>query len=69
MTKEEYDVDDLSDLPNLIEAIRLQRSTGPTEAARAIRKKLYVDQKPKGILPLKALNLGNMETLTDRFVR
>ena len=45
LTKEEYEVDDLSDLPNLIEAIRLQRSTGPTEAARAIRKKLYVDPK------------------------
>ena len=40
LTKEEYDIDDLSDLPNLIEAIRLQRSTGPTEASRAIRKKL-----------------------------
>ena len=42
LTKEEYDVDDLSDLPTLIESIRLQRSTGPTEAARAIRKKLSV---------------------------
>lgn len=39
LVKEEYEIDDLSDLPNLIEAIRLQ-STGPTEAARAIRKKL-----------------------------
>ena len=44
LTKEEYDVDDLSDLPNLIEAISLQRSTGPTEAARAIRKKLSVEK-------------------------
>lgn len=42
LTKDEYDVEDLSDLPALIEAIQLQRSTGPTEAARAIRKKLYI---------------------------
>ena len=42
LTKEEYPVDDLSDLPTLIESIRLQRSTGATEAARAIRKKLSV---------------------------
>lgn len=40
ITREEYEEDDLSDLPNLIEAIRLQRTTGPVEAARAIRKKL-----------------------------
>lgn len=42
LTKDEYDVEDTGDLPTLIEAIQLQRSTGPTEAARAIRKKLYV---------------------------
>lgn len=40
LTKEEYGTDDLSDLPTLIEAIQLQQSTGPTEAARAVRKKL-----------------------------
>ena len=40
LTKEEYGLDDFSDLPNLIEAIQLQQTTGPTEAARAIRKKL-----------------------------
>ena len=45
MTKEEYEVDDLSDLTTLIEAIRLQSSTGPTEAARALRKKLYARQR------------------------
>ena len=40
LTKDEYGIDDTSDLPTLIEAIRLQSSTGPTEAARALRKKL-----------------------------
>ena len=40
LTREEYDIEDLSDLPTLIESIHLQQSTGPTEAARAIRKKL-----------------------------
>ena len=44
LTKDEYEVDDLSDLPVLIEAIQLQKSTGPTEAARAIRKKLYAGE-------------------------
>ena len=39
MTKEEFEVDDLSGIVDLIEVIKLQ-SSGPTEAARAIRKKL-----------------------------
>ena len=39
LTSEQYDEDDLSGIPDLIEVIRLQ-GTGPTEAARAIRKKL-----------------------------
>jgi len=41
MTSGEYDEGDLSGLVDLIEVIRIQ-DTGPTEAARAIRKKLYV---------------------------
>jgi hypothetical protein len=44
LTKEEYEVDDLSDIDTLIEAIRIQRQSGATEAARAIRKKLYAIQ-------------------------
>lgn len=41
LTSEEYDENDMSGIPDLVEVIRIQ-DTGPTEAARAIRKKLYV---------------------------
>ena len=41
LTSEQYEEDDLSGIIDLIEVIRIQ-SSGPTEAARAIRKKLYV---------------------------
>lgn len=40
LTSEEYSEHDMSGIPELIEAIKLQDS-GPTEASRAIRKKLY----------------------------
>ena len=40
LTSEQYDADDMSGIPDLIEVIRLQ-AEGPVEAARAIRKKLY----------------------------
>lgn len=40
MTGEQYQEDDLSGIIDLVEVIRIQES-GPTEAARAIRKKLY----------------------------
>lgn len=39
LTTESYDEEDFSGIPDLIEVVRLQAS-GPTEAARAIRKKL-----------------------------
>ena len=39
LTAETYDEEDFSGIPDLIEVVRLQAS-GPTEAARAIRKKL-----------------------------
>lgn len=41
LTSEQYEEDDLSGIIDLIEVIRIQ-SSGPTEAARALRKKLYV---------------------------
>jgi LAS seventeen-binding protein 5 len=39
LTSEQFEEDDLSGIPDLVESIKLQ-STGPAEAARAIRKKL-----------------------------
>ncbi|RDA93879.1 hypothetical protein CP533_4516 [Ophiocordyceps camponoti-saundersi (nom. inval.)] len=39
LTSGSYSVDDFSGIPDLVEVIKLQ-ATGPTEAARAIRKKL-----------------------------
>ena len=41
LTGEQYEEDDLSGIIDLIEVIRIQAS-GPTEAARALRKKLHV---------------------------
>jgi hypothetical protein len=41
LTSETYEVDDWSGIVDLIEAIRIQAS-GPTEASRALRKKLSV---------------------------
>ena len=39
LTSEQYEEDDLSGIIDLVEVIRIQGS-GPSEAARAIRKKL-----------------------------
>jgi hypothetical protein len=41
LTSEEYEENDLSGIPDLVEVIRIQ-DTGPAEAARALRKKLLV---------------------------
>lgn len=41
LTSEQYEVEDSSGIVDLIEAIRIQAS-GPTEASRALRKKLSV---------------------------
>jgi hypothetical protein len=48
LTSEQYEEDDSSGIPDLVEVIRIQ-SSGPTEAARALRKKLYVDVSPTTI--------------------
>ncbi len=39
LASEQYEADDMSGIVDLIEVVRLQTG-GPTEAARAIRKKL-----------------------------
>jgi hypothetical protein len=41
LTGEQYEIEDSSGIVDLIEAIRIQ-SSGPTEASRALRKKLSV---------------------------
>jgi len=41
LTGEDYGENDIAGIPDLVEVIKIQ-DTGPTEAARAIRKKLYV---------------------------
>jgi LAS seventeen-binding protein 5 len=46
LTSEQYGENDVGGIVDLVEVIRLQAS-GPTEAARAIRKKLYVSCRYK----------------------
>ncbi|KAH6037188.1 hypothetical protein HBI54_178950 [Parastagonospora nodorum] len=41
LTSEQYEENDIGGVVDLIEVIRIQAS-GPTEAARALRKKLHV---------------------------
>ena len=44
LTSEQYEVDDSSGIVDLIEVIRIQ-ATGPSEASRALRKKLLVNPR------------------------
>ena len=55
LTSEQFEPDDYSGIVDLIEVVRLQ-STGPTEAARAVRKKLYVYT----YIHLFTLNIGSL---------
>ena len=64
LTSEQYDADDMSGIPDLIEVIRLQ-AEGPTEAARAIRKKLYVVHQESTTLLL--MMTGNTATCTSSY--
>ena len=50
LTTEEYSEYDVGGIPDLIEAIKLQDS-GPTEASRAIRKKLCVPIPSFPVIP------------------
>ncbi|EPS36276.1 hypothetical protein H072_10228 [Dactylellina haptotyla CBS 200.50] len=67
LTTEQYEENDLSGIPELIEAVRLQ-DTGPQEAARAIRKKLKygnIHRQTKALTLLDAL----VENAGKRFQR
>lgn len=51
LTSEQYEENDLGGIVDLVEVIRIQDS-GPSEAARAIRKKLYVATAHQAMPPL-----------------
>ncbi|KAL8771847.1 MAG: hypothetical protein Q9209_002785 [Squamulea sp. 1 TL-2023] len=67
LTSEEYDGDDMTGIVDLIEVIRLQ-AEGPTEAARAIRKKLKYGSVHKQLRALTILD-GLIENAGPRFQR
>ncbi|KAL8736679.1 MAG: hypothetical protein Q9166_000045 [cf. Caloplaca sp. 2 TL-2023] len=67
LTGEQYDGDDMTGIVDLIEVIRLQTG-GPTEAARAIRKKLKYGNVHKQLRALTILD-GLIENAGPRFQR
>lgn len=67
MTGEAYEEDDLSGIPDLVEVIKLQ-SSGPTEAARAIRKKLKYGNAHRQLRALTILD-GLIQNAGPRFQR
>ncbi|CAK7242094.1 MAG: hypothetical protein STHCBS139747_003571 [Sporothrix thermara] len=67
LTSETYEEDDLSGIPDLVEVIKLQ-ATGPTEAARAIRKKLKYGNVHRQLRALTLLD-GLIENAGPRFQR
>ncbi|KAL8994402.1 MAG: hypothetical protein Q9188_007078 [Gyalolechia gomerana] len=67
LTGEQYDGDDMTGIVDLIEVIRLQ-SGGPTEAARAIRKKLKYGSVHKQLRALTILD-GLIENAGPHFQR
>ena len=67
LTSENYDEDDLAGIPDLIEVIRLQGS-GPTEAARALRKKLKYGNVHRQLRSLTILD-GLLQNGGPRFQR
>jgi hypothetical protein len=67
LTSENYDEDDLAGIPDLIEVIRLQAS-GPTEAARALRKKLKYGNVHRQLRALTILD-GLLQNGGSRFQR
>ncbi|KAF6811915.1 vhs domain-containing protein [Colletotrichum musicola] len=67
LTSEAYEEDDLSGIPDLVEVIKLQ-STGPVEAARAIRKKLKYGEVHRQLRALTILD-GLIQNAGPRFQR
>jgi hypothetical protein len=67
LTSEQYEEDDLSGIPDLVEAIKLQ-STGPAEAARALRKKLKYGNVHRQLRALTLLD-SLLENASSRFQR
>lgn len=67
LTAEDHPEDDLSGIVELIEAIKLQAS-GPTEAARAIRKKLKYGSVHRQLRALVLLD-GLIQNAGPRFQR
>ncbi|BCS04809.1 LSB5 family protein [Aspergillus luchuensis] len=67
LTSEQYEVEDSSGIVDLIEAIRIQAS-GPTEASRALRKKLKYGNLHRQLRALTILDFLIQNT-GDRFLR
>jgi hypothetical protein len=67
LTSEQYEEDDFSGIPDLVEAIKLQ-ATGPAEAARAIRKKLKYGNVHRQLRALTILD-GLIQNAGSRFQR
>ncbi|KAI1141546.1 hypothetical protein F5Y05DRAFT_410104 [Hypoxylon sp. FL0543] len=67
LTSEQYEEDDLSGIPDLVEVIKLQAS-GPAEAARALRKKLKYGSVHRQIRALVLLD-GLIQNAGPRFQR
>ncbi|KAI2628786.1 hypothetical protein GGR54DRAFT_363041 [Hypoxylon sp. NC1633] len=67
LTSEQYEEDDLSGIPDLVEVIKLQAS-GPAEAARALRKKLKYGNVHRQIRALVLLD-GLIQNAGPRFQR
>ncbi|OAX84161.1 hypothetical protein ACJ72_01465 [Emergomyces africanus] len=67
LTSEEYDIDDSSGIVDLIEVVRLQE-TGPSEASRALRKKLKYGSVHRQLRALTILDFIFQNTAT-RYLR
>jgi len=67
LTSEQFEEDDLSGIPDLVEAIKLQ-ATGPAEAARAIRKKLKYGNVHRQLRALTLLD-GLIQNAGSHFQR